>query len=83
VTGPRQNAVQSLPETVQVLRPPGTWAVPGAFGQVSLARCSRTAKVSSRWAAAAQMLLELSPIRSLGLWVVEEAASLDVRRMIV
>jgi hypothetical protein len=29
------------------------------------------------------MLLELSPIRSLGLWVVEEAASLDVRRMIV
>jgi len=23
--------VQSLPETVQVLRPPGTWAVPGAF----------------------------------------------------
>jgi hypothetical protein len=29
------------------------------------------------------MLLELSPIRSLDLWVVEEAASLDVRRMIV
>lgn len=24
-------AVQSLPETVQVLRPPGTWTVPGAF----------------------------------------------------
>jgi len=23
--------VQSLPETVQVLRPPGTWTVPGAF----------------------------------------------------
>jgi len=23
--------VQSLPETVQVLRPPGTWAVPGAI----------------------------------------------------
>jgi hypothetical protein len=22
--------VQSLPETVQVLRPPGTWTVPGA-----------------------------------------------------
>ena len=22
---------QSLPETVQVLRPPGTWTVPGAF----------------------------------------------------
>jgi hypothetical protein len=24
---------QSLPETVQVLRPPGTWAVPGAFAR--------------------------------------------------
>jgi hypothetical protein len=29
------------------------------------------------------MLLELSPIRSLDLRVVEEAASLDVRRMMV
>lgn len=29
--GPTTVIVQSLPETVQVLRPPGTWTVPGAF----------------------------------------------------
>ena len=28
---PRQPSVQSLPETVQVPRPPGIWTVPGAF----------------------------------------------------
>ena len=33
------SADQSLPETVQVLRPPGTWAVPGALF-VWLAPCS-------------------------------------------
>ena len=27
----KASIVQSLPETVQVLSPPGPWAVPGAF----------------------------------------------------
>ncbi len=31
--GERTRPVQSLPETVQVLRPPGTWTVPGAFAR--------------------------------------------------
>ena len=39
--------VQSLPETVQVLRPPGTWAVPGAFGQVSPALTAYNARMSN------------------------------------
>ena len=35
-------ADQSLPETVQVLRPPGAWAVPGAF-------LSAAARPPGRW----------------------------------
>ena len=31
----RNSTAQSLPETVQVLRPPGTWTVPGASGPTS------------------------------------------------
>ncbi len=38
---PAGTSVQSLPETVQVLRPPGPWAVPGAFSPLAVAvwRC--------------------------------------------
>jgi hypothetical protein len=46
--------VQSLPETVQFLRPPGNWTVPGAFffkGPFR-ARCTRHARCTRRaWCA--------------------------------
>ena len=42
-------ADQSLPETVQVLRPPGTWAVPGAFFLRDSAASSSLRLPDAKW----------------------------------